>query len=453
MFYRVIVSALCFSFSFFVMPASIILMPASFILIFGALLENKLTFKLGFLWGCIVYTVQILPLLSIAYLTSTVISQIIPRVLVWLIMVIYTAFYAGLWFFFMQLSTARITHFVYKLCPAVLISLIFFTWLDLMFLWPFGLLEGYACIYPLVPLVYFLPSYVFFSGKSFVLFILLLFCSGIISLSFMHKKSALGGVFLVCYALIIMRTSSQVLQEQAPAWLKHVIRISPPWVFEPEKYSWVSARALGNLIEQALTHNIHAELIIFPESAFQYELNKYPEVLAYWQTISERSDSPDIGLIIGAHRRVGSHVYNSCYYIAQGAIKNYYDKQHGLLWLERVPSWSRYITCADICVERHRLFAQSEQARELFNWKDISFIPFICSDNFFSPKHDNYVGRKQIMLCLINDAWCRHSFLPQILYATVYLQARCTGLPVLYVSHTRGIFIDHEQREFELPFF
>lgn len=452
--YYVVTSALCFSLSFVVTPLSVMLMPSAFMLIFTLILKDmrQLSFRFGFLWGCIVYSIQILPILTLTCSTYTHLSHLFLRVLLWFSLMLYTALHAGIWFVLLRMSSAHITHIAYKLFFTVSITWLFIIWLDCGFLWPFGLFEGYACIYPLVPLSHFLPVSLFAYGKSVLFFGFLIFCAVLSALSFAHNRVAFITVCFFWLLLMVIRIWPVGRTEKRPYWLNTVTRIVPPWSFEPDSYPWQRARILGNLIKTAVLKNAQTELIVFPEAAFQYELNKYPEMFIFWQDILEQNRVPDAHIIIGAHRRIGSLVYNSCFYISHGLIQNVYDKRHGLLWIERVPSWSSGIHCAEICVPRQRLFAQSNAKDTRFSWKNIVFKPLICSDNFFSRTSLTDNEPRHVMLCLVNDAWCSTSFLADILYQTVYLHACCTQLPVLYISYTRGVYIDENQHEFELPF-
>jgi apolipoprotein N-acyltransferase len=429
-------------------------MPLSYIMLYHEAIHNRLRFKHGFYWGFIIYSTHALPII----LFSTTLAHrdsmtSFMRFGVWAAVVIYSAIQAGIWFAIAHYISSLRSSVLYKITMWCLLTVIFIYWMDRFFLWPCGIIEGYRCFHPLLALARVMPFIV--RVQSIWLYTIgFVFLCGI-SAYIGHYAGAYGRSIKLCvvsimsYIILAHNTFTHDYRlVERPLWLNTLVYIVPQWSFEPLDTAWDRAHILYKQIRQKVFAAPDCKLIIFPESAFPFALNTYPEIVSYWYTAIPRERRDQIVIILGAHRICGKRVFNSCYMLKSGSIQHVYDKQHGLLWVERIPEWSHAVGLGDIMTKHAFLFSQSEGLRSPFAAHTVRFDPLICSDNFFNTGADLSPAQGHTRLCLVNDAWCKHTFLPDLLYNTIYLYARLNRYQVLYISHTRGQLITHDGSEF-----
>ncbi len=182
-------------------------------------------------------------------------------------------------------------------------------------------------------------------------------------------------------------------------------------------------------------------LIIWPETAIAFALNKSPEILKRLEQLIE----PDTTLITGAFQlKTGDHkaanpaeikIYNSLFVINhQGKITARFDKHHLVPFGEYLPfpKLFRAIGLKALAEERGG-FAIGPEAAPVELTTDLSFWPSICYEAIFPLSSSIRSSGATWLLNISNDAWFGQTVGPYQHAHHVRLRAVETGLPMVRV--------------------
>lgn len=371
------------------------------------------------------FAIQILPLLN----CFIILAGNFCGFFAWILLTLFVATNVFIFYFIISKLLKFIDNAVVK--KIVFIVLIFFLiiWLDQFFLMPFGNVEGYCCFHPLVPLMYydlpknFVAIYGLISSTVILLFFSVIwknrsqlfiftFFIFIINLSFINKKSINCDQLKICVAATIF---DQFGKKSADEY----------------------ADEISMLLKKICKANPNAKLILFPESSFPYALNKYPELVLYFQDLLSEF-KVDTHLILGTHNETDK-LFNSCYLINKFGVKDIYHKRHGLLFTERdTKIFNSTFFLNNIFLNNKRAFSQNKNNNIFWKILDLEFMPLICSEFFFQSRKPNY---SNLILAIVNDAWYKKSWLPQLLLNCARLKSVAWQTDIIYVSHQFNLYI------------
>lgn len=420
----VILSALLYA-AAFIIPYQLLwcIIPA-FIIIFFLGFTQKLSFTTGFVWGIIAYGLHMFPAFYCLYTTTGQTGLFVG----WFFLTIYMALFSAAWFY----AGTQLARFCYRVVVWVLVTWLYILIMDGYFLCIFDYWEGYCCLHPLVPvmvypqLLYFLPI-LGMQGSTLLFLLVTALCAlFFITRLFVCLIIVLLGLLMGGY---ILRVPTHV----KPAWLCKIACARVPCMPLKKINSLERAQDIYLAVQEIMTRAPQIELVLMPESTLPCALNICSQTCACLVQTSNQVD-----LILGSHRAEPDGIYNCCYWLRGGQVHNYYNKQHGVLFAERMPRLFDYSPLRSLIVWQPDLFVQSTQERPVFTLFEHEFIPLVCSDLFFA-RANPAQSPTQILLCLINDAWFLGCSVPDLLFFSACLKARAWGQPLLYVSYTRAV--------------
>lgn len=430
-----LVGALAFIASIFWWTIVVFLIP-----LFYTARHFNVSYLHGLWWGFIFWSFHLSALLLLIIRESDAGWLISSSI--WLVLVGYGALYAGLWF------ACAIT--ITRLTRAWWISWLCATWLyffivDRAILWIFDVVEGYELAHPVLPLVRYTPILFLIPwlGKQGLLFFLIVFQLSIVEL--IHALQYNKPVMLLMVVISLMPFLISWLPARRtinrPEWLDRIVcmHVMP----DPKRSMWQQAHMIRKALEQAC--RTRPDLIVMPESTFPFCLNEHQEILKYWHEYALPSTTE---LILGGHRREGNDVYNTLYFIRGDTIVELYDKQHGLLFVERVPHLFDYPALRKFFLSDSAPFCQSTKKSSSLQTSRFKCAPLICSELFFS-HHDTH-KELDLYVALVNDTWyCAYQRF--LMRQDARLKALLWQKDILYVSYSEAALFARTGVIFLLP--
>ena len=272
---------------------------------------------------------------------------------------------------------------------------------------------------------------------------------------FWKKKSILGDkiyAILIGLFLILSFTFGKFYIDDSKLIHdpKYKIRIVQPNIKQDLK--WNGEERFRNFLKHiALTNSENPKgikLVIWPESAVPYVLNKSPQLMQYIEHAI-----PENGLLITGSLRSSQsqnsrpNIWNSVFVLSKEGINQYYDKHHLVPFGEYIPlqnllSFLFLGNVLDEITGGGQGFSKGDGPQTLFI-NGFSFSPLVCYEAIFS---DKVVNRKQlpdIFINLTNDAWFGNSSGPYQHFDMTKMRAIEYGIPLIRVANT-GItaFVD-----------
>jgi apolipoprotein N-acyltransferase len=392
-------------------------------------LKNKISFKDGFMWGLVFYSIHCL---AIAVLVYTKIDAWLAP-LAYSSLVLYFSMCSGLWF--MMLGYAKRCNTMYA-CVACfsLITLFFNLFMCHYSLIVLGRLEGYPFACMLLPLAEYprVLSAIPYSGEFF--FMLYLITLQALAAAWLDKNKKCLPLIAVGWFLLLV---PQRLQEEFPPIINKLGYIAPPPY--PSTTGEV-AQYIIHGIKILKKNHPEVEIICMPESTFRFPINEHKYLI---KTISDNLIFKDLNLIFGGHRREKGKLYNSLHWIRSSLIMQSYDKQHLMLFGEILPyqflnSFMRNISLFSI----RNTFVRGESTSPIFHINsDFTFIGSICSELLFD--HKKPEAHEYPILLITNDAWIeftphyQHLFFLLVRYKAILWQQ-----PIIYVAHSGAWWIE-----------
>lgn len=319
--------------------------------IFFSLPHIKRPFLAGYLWGVWFY-----------FLHSSTFFILIARegqqgLLFFLspfLFITYAAIYSGIWFYCLQKIACleRLEQNIVHLLSASLVSLLYFYCIDTYLLWPFGQLEGYPLVFPLLSLAadYFSIKFLYLLpvlGKW-----VLLWCVIIAQALFVylvkHKKRAhwyglivfllmpffvgfvLPDGFLENKKYLITQQQDFLSNQQINNLLDRLVVIVPSNSAHQTAYQ--CAKELCQKMEQAVLVYPEVEIFCAPESAFPFCLHEHKKLLSLWDQNILKDEK---FFFCGAHQIEKGNVYNTIVLIHKSRIIQTYVKLKLIPFFER----------------------------------------------------------------------------------------------------------------------
>lgn len=409
------ISALSYTFAFMFLSIAwslvfIFLIPISHLIVNENLL-SKISFKEGFFWGTIAFSLQ--PIGTYYSVIKMAENYKIFALFMIIFLIIYQALYSGLWIFTASKTINLINlkdKSISKILIFTIITWIYFCFVQNYILWPFGRLEGIFLSSPILPLT-IQPNLIYmlhYIKKELLLFFLIL-CSCLLTLIFTYKKIILKlTIFLLAFSPFIISTliysyNKKYISNYKKEWFNKINSISKAY-YNPGNNK-KSAKEIAQEIKRLKEQNNLTQIILFPESAFFLcDLNQERSLIKYLDK--------DIHIIIGGIKKKNDKVYNTLYHIYGGKIENIFNKRHSMLLTERgIFRELNIFSYIDKIVQKsyfqsRPIIKPSNKERISFNIdKNLQLIPYICSEVFFNNHPDDNFKDDSIIISLCNDSW------------------------------------------------
>lgn len=400
------------------------------------------SFKEGFLWGVIFFSLHWYNLLTIILERA----EGSFRLMAWFALIIYAAFYSGLWFWIARYFTIVTKNRAVCFFLWVAVSFGYFYFIKQLLFWLFGILSGYPLIWPLVPLAYYpgLLSLCFLFKEEGLLFFLI--CFSALCARGLCKKQY--GNFLAAALCLMPFLAGLYFQKNVstiPCSLSSVGYARPP--LKSCLHPLDAAQEIVRALEQCLKTKPEAQIIFMPESTYQFPLNECTDMIDLW---SDNVLPEDVCLCLGSHKKEKGFLYNCFYAIKDRRIIYHYVKKKCVPFVEYLsPYWSTISFTKTLFLGKKDGFFpgngnQPDQNALFFN--NIYLMPSICSEFFL-----NGSLRKQeaITLCIANDSWF-NSYMRRLFCLYAQYRAQCEKQPLFYISHYYGLLIKSDGKMISL---
>lgn len=400
-------------------------------LFYGAAIYSY-RFLHGFIWGFIIFALQGAPFLYALYDMAHAdvwVASIGP-----VSILIYSALIAAVWFECMY-RICVVTKF-WPSQSAMLWGLSFVAYIYVIehyFFIPLDGGGGYCFINPLLPLVA-APLWLRVVSCCGIYFTISLQVAISLSITFIllratSAKLLCGGLTIFLLAVCGFQCPPQII----PAWVFKVARVQSIYPRQANDVSLLTAVAddVASVVQAT-----GKDIIIFPESAIYAD---FFTVGMCYSLLAKEKIGKHVQIVCGV-RRIES---NCAYHISGGKAVNVHKKAIFVPLVEYMPS-----ICAGSKVLKDAYCRQAEYMQKMapvdkslfMLAKDISVVPFICSEFFFAP-YDYYSRNNHPLLVLVNDAWCSDMG-KRMLRAVAQLKARAWVADILYVSFSCVLWID-----------
>lgn len=401
--------------------------------LFYMMLENpySCSWKEGLYWGILTYSMQYWGIIRFILDYGEGHWRLIAGIL----FVLYSAWYAALWFGMTTIMITRINHQSIRIYSSIIPTLLFFFWTSCAQFFIFGTFEGNCFSNPLLPLASnarWLVALPVLGVFPLIGCLILTSISSAYALYTLRMPYVLGSLLFLTpflYGWIM-----QPVQESRPSWLDSIGIIMPSTI--PAETAWEQACTITEDLYSLIKTNSQIHYIIAPESTYAFPLNRYQDCIAMW---TENCLHDDVHFVLGSHRcDENNTTYNSLYHMHKGRIIKHYDKNHTMFFTEYVAfPWNYIPWCSDLFLHKKTRFSVGTQERPLLCIDTITMIPYICSDLFFSSYTKHY---EFPLLCIVNDHWFAGTYIKTLMCLDARLKALAWSTDILYVGHEEGIY-------------
>lgn len=339
-----------------------------FIPVFYYAFHQKLSFFHGICWGFLLLCIHSFPLIKIVMREGKGTLRIFAPLLAFL----YISLFTAIWF---SMLSKKNLFFKSRVIEVVCISLIYFFVIDFFVLTPFGVVEGYPLVFPLIPLARcrMLLSAIALWGPCLLLMFLLLFQA---SCAWSLKTRRLHWGLLAIIPFFLGRSDTNHI----PDWS------AVQFVKAPARGLCPLEHAQELCINLLKAQKKGVSVFVMEEGAFPFPLNKNTEAIAMW---TENCLQDDKILILGANKKEGEKLYNCLFVIYQGRIILTYEKSHLISFFERRGfslSNSEYFNTIFLHNKEEFNIANSSPT-PLFLSPLGHFLPVICSEIFWQRRN------------------------------------------------------------------
>jgi apolipoprotein N-acyltransferase len=399
---------------------------------------QNLSFMHGYIWGCIVFALH---LSGGIYLVADMAGESWPvGLILGIVMVLYQALVPAFlfWCTTRVITVFSITSPIARLLLWTAALWLFIIWVDWYSLSVFGVQEGYPLMHPLIvlankpELLYLLPII----GKQLLTALFLLVPVSIVLLLWHGNYAAL----LFMCAIALFMNFFLIWGPRIGALAKSgVINTLPCMVCSTAQDPTVVIKIIGNQIKKMIAQYPNTEIIIMPESACNVSnFESLSELLQLW---NKDNVGKAVHIIFGASRWQNDHYYNSLHWVYDGTLQRCYDKKHAMLLSERLSPWMNNDFFKRMYFNERQPIATSLCERvQLVVSDDISFVPYICSELFFTELPDDMYENVPI-LAVINDLLFA-TYIQKLLVLLARFKAMQWQRDIIYVSYTQSLFID-----------
>lgn len=307
---------------------------------------------------------------------------------------------------------------------------LFLLFLEYTMLWPFGRVEGYLFLNPLLPMALWPHTIapLYFLSMPIVL---LWYCT-ISSAAYLAWRTGTIREILLLVLLIIpwIGMGACLKKEAAPDWLDRVghLPLSLPASIDSDRGHLLLRFELDFLFDQH--PNISA--IFMPESSWN------GTALSDKHSLDWLKNHPIQHIVIGSFALKSGSLINCLYWFENGWLRQQCDKHHALPLVER-PTLGADALCASLYFPDTPAVCAAEQKRTPLCIPGLPpLMPYICSDLYCRNWPD---APSDLILASSNDGW----FMPHF-QKLMALAARLRGAQwktsVLYISFHYAQYFD-----------
>jgi len=400
---------------------------------------ETLTFTTGFWWGLLFFGAHFYGLMVLLHEKAQ--GQL--RLLAGLVLILYCALHAGLWF----CITARFikmveNSIVWKSCCLLLCTQLYFYWLEFGIFWIFGHVNGYCFASPLLTLAHYpkllmaLPILGTQGLFACLCVMQLLLALAIIKKSYNYVATSL--IFLIPFLFGVVKNNNV----EIPSYVSKLGYVSPP----PKEVDTLFDRAeeINTSIMKKIRSNPKTTTILMPESSMYGSLNQHQEILDLWATNALADNN--ITLIVGSFRTDNQeNVFVTLYKLRGSRIINHYDKSFLFPFTEYLPdTYKRFKWIRNLFLKENNDFSTKELSPVFFEIEADCFVqPYLCSDLYYSHHHIKKNNENKPILFAVNDSWFSTSYMKRLMFLFAVFKAIEFGQDVMYVGHSFGAWIDH----------
>ncbi|MGE0009846.1 MAG: hypothetical protein AB7F19_04830 [Candidatus Babeliales bacterium] len=409
---------------------------------------NNLSFKRGFLWGIITFTLHLAGVITGIdnFAKGSILARLAPA----LVLISTAAFYAACWFL---LNNTIINFFSLRSVGQRLFLWVSTYTLFILFMEHycfilFGRCEGHFFFNPVLvlaeePRLLALLPYL---GKTILILLLISFSGSLVYLYI--RKSLYAFFWVIAFAAPWLISLVIPLAPMIkPAWLKEI-------AYLPSKLSsQVDLTKQAKLAQELFFHvavlQPDAKLIIMPESSiFCDHLSKDPDLCAMW---SEEDLLRPLHIVLGSFRWDGPSYRNTLHWFFNGKLKEIFDKRHAMLLTEALPEIYNFKLFEKLFFSTYPGITPSTNERPMLHiLEGVSFIPYICSELFFNDKPDDRYEKGSTILAITNDIWCKNSNIPKLMCLSARFKAVQWQRNILYISYAYAKYFDTSGNEINL---
>lgn len=400
------------------------------------------SFLHGLLWGALVFAAHLYAVLCM-FLQQTTFSA---AVLVWMMLVVYCALFAGLWFMTASFFSPRQGALGAILAVWVVTTSCFFEVVRHLIFIIFLLPCGYRVAYPLVPLAQW-PEWLF--CLQYIPPWMLLVCIAISS------AACVISILTGDYRFLLLCSIS--LSPCLVGWWCGVPQASfghhascvhiqaPSYAELHSGDSLTVAQSLHHGMSAALQQFPQARCLLFAESVYPFSLENDHEVQQIWQQ-NALSLSDEVRVILGAYRSVSHNKMllsmNSVFVCDARRIIHIYDKQTYVPFLEVIPwPWNRSRFCRNFLLKnKPECYVSSASAEPFQLLSGLRVEVYVCSDLFCN--EPRMQEEKLPILWLVHDAWSPAAYYKRLMLLYAQFFSMTHKRSILYSSHYYGIWIE-----------
>lgn len=388
--------------------------------------HNRLTFWHGFVWSFITLFLHMIG--GICVVVHMAHNSWAAGCALALSVIIVQALCGGM-LFFDNIRTGIVT------------LLLFIFWVDRWCLWMFDVIEGYPLMHPLIVLIHktqllwLLPII----GKNVLTLLFLVSAASVVV--FMQYKNAHSLLLCVISFLPWVAGLWFENEHEKPVWLQ-LIKPVPYMMINYNEYSEVGMRVALQDIFTFLDQADDCSIGIVPESSLQM----------CDETIFMKHNKH---LLCGVSRICDNKCYNSLVWLHQGNIMHCYDKQHAMLLSERLPSCLNNTFLRTIYFGKNcYLIAKSSKKREKITLGGgLEFVPYICSELFFSEYPDDDYANIPILVIVNDSVFLQHrcsQYVCKLLQLLAQFKAMQWQREIVYVSYANSFYVNQNGGVFYL---
>ncbi len=422
-----ILAALCYTLPFYY-PQFWPLLWLFPLFLFHALYTKKLSLKALIFLSITTISLQLLPLCN-ALIKMAAVSSLLTFVPPTLL-VIYVSLYGIVWL----AVTKKIIkpHNLFFALAAWTISLwSYFLFIEYALLWPFGRIEGYIFMNPLLPMAIFprlLTPLHYFPLAS----VLLWFCCITSTMYAVYTSKNLKYKLLLAILVTLwLLMAFQNFQDNPPSWLKNVGHL--PLSLAGSVSSDTGQAVICHELDQLYQQNPTIKLIILPESSWN------SAILTDKMQLDWFVGHPIKNIILGSFAQERENYFNSLYWYHDGIQTERYDKRQAVPLAERI-TLSASTFCSKLYFQKSPPVCPSRKPRRSLKIPEISrFMPYICSELYCNSHPDDHT--KDTLLVTSNDSWFMSHF-QKLMALAARFRAIQWYRPVLYISFHYAQFFD-----------
>ncbi len=396
-------------------------------LLFHALYSQKPSFKTLIFLSIATISFQLLPLGdALIKMAPVSLLKFVPPAL----LVLYVSLYVIVWLSVTQKIIKA--HDVFFALAAWTTSLwVYFLFIEYALLWPFGRMEGYIFMNPLLPMAV-IPQLLAPLSYFSLVFVLLWFCC-ITSTIYAAYKSKnpkhklLLAILVVPWLLMTFQNS----QDTPPSWLNNVGHL--PLSLAGSVSSDAGQAVICHELDQLYQQNPYLKLVIMPESSWN------SAVLTDKMQLDWLVGHPIQHIIIGSFAQEQQNYFNSLYWYCDGIQIERYDKRQAVPLAERITLRATTL-CSKLYFQKSPPVCPSKKPHQSLNILEITrFMPYICSELYCNTHPDDH--SKDTLLVTSNDSWFMSHF-QKLMALAARFRAIQWHRAILYISFHYAQFFD-----------